>query len=505
MIISALVKRYEETQDVPIGWQKRGVSHALDIDENGRLLSVLSLETAEGKKRVKRVLTLPMEPSGRTSGIKAAFLCDNGSYLLGLDDKRGTEKFEAAQLLHSEVFSNVSTPEANAICAYFKAGIPHSDAFIDAETASKATFVFQVNGKFVDADNVAVHCAWDEHNARDIETAEQTLCLVTGRRESPEAIHGTINLYKGQTSGSRLISANAESFTSYGKTAKDRAADVSKYAAFAYVTALNALLKDEKHRQFIGEDTLVFWAEKGGEDEEELFVNLFAPPKIDEDNDLADTIAKIAKGEKVADYKPDCKFYLLCLSPNAGRISIRFFYEGAFGDLIHNIGTHYERLEITGDGRTPFSFLPLWLILSETTVKKKAGDATPLLGGQTLRSILTNVDYPFTLYNAMLTRIRAGEPVNQTKAAVFKAALIKNFNEKEVTTVALNEQSEKKPYVLGRLFSVMERLQERANGSATIRERYFTSACANPGSVFPTLLNLSMHHAAKLDNANAIF
>jgi CRISPR-associated protein Csd1 len=174
---------------------------------------------------------------------------------------------------------------------------------------------------------------------------------------------------------------------------------------------------------------------------------------------------------------------------------------GTFGNLITNIQAHYNRLEIVTDGRTPFRFLPVWLLLSETTIKKKPADASPLLGGQLLQCILTGTNYPFTVYHSILTRIRAGEEINRIKAAIIKAVLIKNYYEREVTTVALNEQSSNKPYVLGRLFAVLERLQENANGSATIRSRYFASASANPGNVFPTLLKLSVHHTEKLDNA----
>ncbi len=169
--------------------------------------------------------------------------------------------------------------------------------------------------------------------------------------------------------------------------------------------------------------------------------------------------------------------------------------------MVRNIQAHYARMDIVSDNRTPYRYLPIWLLLSETTVKGSASDASPLLGGQILRSVLTGAAYPMTLYHAMLSRIRAGADITQAKAAVIKAVLMKNFNESEVSTVALNEHSNDKAYVLGRLFSALERLQERANGSATIRSRYFSSASANPGSVFPTLLGLSMHHAAKLDNA----
>ena len=67
--------------------------------------------------------------------------------------------------------------------------------------------------------------------------------------------------------------------------------------------------------------------------------------------------------------------------------------------------------------------------------------------------------------------------------------------------MALNEQSINPAYLLGRLFSVLEKAQLDAAApaklNATIKDRYFTSACASPASVFPVLLRLAQHHISK--------
>ena len=65
--------------------------------------------------------------------------------------------------------------------------------------------------------------------------------------------------------------------------------------------------------------------------------------------------------------------------------------------------------------------------------------------------------------------------------------------------MSLNEQSTVPAYVLGRLFAVLEKVQQEAieNTNASIKDRYFTTACAAPASVFPVLLRLSQHHIAK--------
>ena len=67
--------------------------------------------------------------------------------------------------------------------------------------------------------------------------------------------------------------------------------------------------------------------------------------------------------------------------------------------------------------------------------------------------------------------------------------------------MSLNEQSAIPAYVLGRLFAVLEKVQQEAIGNvnASIKDRYFTSACASPASVFPVLLRLTQHHISKAE------
>ena len=504
MIINSLVKYYEANSDVPIGWQYREVSFALDLSQDGKLQNIINLESQVEGKTHKRKLLLPVEPSSRASGIKPAFLCDNGGYLLAADTKRGTEKFERTKELYLSVLENIETPVSYAIKQYFLNGIPENwENDLDFESAEKSRFVFQINGKFIDYENEEFRDAWNVYYHTD-EQNDNIRCVVTGKTDQPVAIHGAIKLRGGQSSGSLLISANADSFCSYGKTKNDRAAEVGKYAAFAYVSALNSLLADETHRSFIGEDTLVYWAEDGNGLEEKTFSITNEP--TEQDSELLDSLMKqYASGSivNVDGCKIDSPFHIMCLSPNAARISVRFFYTNTFSNILKNNIEHYKRMEIYKSGNDRFKYLPTWVVLSETTVSKKAKDVVPVLGGQYLYSIITGSRYPMTLYYAILNRIKAGEEINKTKAAIVKAILMRNYNEREVATVSLNLQTNNKPYVLGRLFSVLEMLQRQAIGKAnsTIRDRYFASACTNPASVFPTLLKLSMHHSAKLEKS----
>jgi len=199
---------------------------------------------------------------------------------------------------------------------------------------------------------------------------------------------------------------------------------------------------------------------------------------------------------------PDVPFYVLALSPNAGRISIRFFLSGRYGSYVDRLVEHYRNMEIA---RHPddYQYVPLWKVMLETVPKaSKDKSSSPLLTGAVLRAILSGQPYPSALYSAIMIRIRADRDINRARAGIIKAYLIKKYNYqkyKEVLTVALNPECKEKAYILGRLFSVLEKVQEEANPgiNTTIKDRYFTSACSTPASVFPILLKLSNHHTSK--------
>ncbi|MDR0913841.1 MAG: type I-C CRISPR-associated protein Cas8c/Csd1 [Oscillospiraceae bacterium] len=499
MILQALVQRYDDIGGAPFGWKMRPCDFAIRLDEQGNVLKITPLEITEGKKKIRKEFLLPEDPV-RSSGIKPFFLCDNAKYFFGVDPKKGEEAKAATAKLYKEILEQIDSSAAKAILLFFNKSV------IPEDLSPTGSFVFMVNGRYAHEDP-KIREAWDYYYNKPT-TQKQEMCLVTGQNDIIEEQQGKITL-RGVSAGAvPLISINADSFTSYGKTTKDPAAQIGKKATFKYVTALNDLLKSKNNHKYLAGDTIVYWAKGHGEQEEKVF-NLLADPPSD-DYEITETTIKnvmeaIARQNNIDIDKCDFKreFYVLCLSPNAGRMSVRFFWRSSFGDIIKNINAHYKNMEIVSDNRNKYRFIPPWQILAATTVKEKTDDAAPLLSGQLMQAIITGRDYPLTLYNAMLNRIRAGADINRVRVSVIKAALIKNKNlnnknETEVITVALNPNSTNIPYNLGRLFSVLERLQEQANDSSGIRASYFASASANPSTVFPTLLKLSVHHAKKV-------
>jgi len=529
MILQALVDYYEKLASKGEisrpGWAITKISYALEISTEGELLSILPLKVPNenGKKMIPREFGLPA-PEKRTVGVAANFLWDNAMYMLGLDTKGDSERvsrcFEAAKERHLTLLGEVDDPFAKAICGFFSswdisvaAENPHV-AEIMEDLSGGSNLVFMFNRQFP-SDNSAISGAWQRHYD-STQDGEKMRCLITGEDVVPEATHPTIkNVRDAQSSGAALVSFNAASFCSYERE-QNLNAPIGKYAAFAYTTALNHLLADRSNVVYIGDATVVFWVESAEAEYQNAFLSFINREENGDDTlDLQGIMDKLAKGEE-ADWNgipldPSSRFYVLGLSPNASRISVRFFLRDSFGNFAKHSKTHYERLNIAKPEYEKQSDMPLWKLMKET-VNPNANDkkSSPQMSGDTLRAILTGGRYPATLYQSIQLRIRADRKISYRRAALIKAYLLRNTSNEaieEVLTVKLNDQTTYQPYVLGRMFALLEGIQERANPgiNATIKDKYLSSACATPAKIFPILLNLSAKHLRKLDTGINIY
>lgn len=533
MILQALVSYYETLAargELPQpGWAPVKVSYVLNLDDQGDITTVVCIkeEVTRGKKKalVPQTIQLPA-PVKRTAGVTANFLCDNSSYILGADKKgkpkRSLECFQACKTLHETLLVSVEEPAARALLSFFDHWQPEkltehpAFAHQDMEDLlASANLIFRYRGRYLH-EIPAIRQAWQDYynNSQD---SQQFPCLVTGKLAPVAQLHPSIKgIYGAQSSGASLVSFNAPAFCSYDRE-QGLNAPTSQYAAFAYGAALNYLIATQNTR--VGDVTLLFWAESGKEAYADA-LKRFGFGGGDEDDqykeeDLKGLMESLAEGADVewdgTRIDPNMTFYILGISPNAARLSVRFFLRNSFGQFIRSVKAHYDRLEIVRPSFDPFDNIPVWRMLKETVnpnsrEKKPAAD----MAGDTLRAILTNTPYPATLLNGVTLRIRADREMNRTRAAILKAYYLKNRNPfvpEEVLTVSLNQDSNHEAYVLGRLFSVLEAIQSDANPgiNATIRDKYFSSASATPGVVFPTLVNLAQKHLRKLDEGKKIF
>lgn len=548
MILTALVHLYEELckqgKIQAEGWGIAKVTHRILLDKEGHLCGIISVR--KKVQRGKKEIEVPCEmcvplPVTRSSGVKANFLCDNSSYFLAIDDKGNVQRtiqcFEEAKKLHHRVLEHCHSPVAKAILHFFdtwgsdKAGKDSSIQENLEDIIAGRNFVFQVDG--VDAiEDEEIRRSWENFQGTS-QAGKDSIsltgqCLITGAENQKIALlHPKIKgVHGAKTMDRNLVSFNEPSFCSYGKDKKQgENSPISEHAAFAYGTALNQLLADQRHTQVIGDMTIVYWSEHGISACQDFMMSFLGNHAGIDDHTLDTIVTHMRNGLPVdfegVEISPDEPFYILGLAPNAARISVRLFLRNTFCKLVTNLSLHQERMKLEGPSWEKQN-IPLWKTLKATVNPNgKEQVASPLLAGSLFRAVLQNTKYPASAFQNILLRIFADqdkaadggrsavEKISHTKAAFIKAYLLKNCQEhwEGKLQMALNENCNDVSYVLGRMFSLLENIQQGANPgiNTTIKERYFNSACATPASVFPILLKLANTHLSKLDGGKAVY
>lgn len=546
------------------GWSPVKVSWGLELDADGQVKSLLPLGGMDSKsKQFSRTMTLPNKLKS-TSRASSNFLWDNSEYILGLGKKENTteKNFQACVWRHQEILKDVKHPFAQAIVKFFDGWKPENsfeNPIIKTnikELIKGGNIVFVMedsNGELQFAHDVLeIRRAWDETYI-SMRSEEVGRCLVTGEKTPIAILHPSISgVYGAKSFGALLVSFNMEASESYGKE-QGRNAPVGKYAAFAYGAALNYMVGHADFHGRLGDTTLVYWAEDaepaygsafmammgmGGEDKNEIT-----------QKELSSVLTALCDGRTVkwanVPLNPKNRFYILGLAPNASRLSVRFFLQNSFDEFAQYYQKHQEDLDIVRPAFDERETLSMWALLGETVVKKnnkppksqrqlveeiketaiKKPNKPPKFQRQLveemLNAILTGSPYPSTLFTQVEIRIRAEKEINRGKAAIIKAYLRRNVVEQqrknahvyeEVLGVELNiSKTTYLPYRLGRLFAVLEALQLEAfrdgnnkdsKPNTTIKDQFFSSACATPVVAFPMIVDRAQKYLRKLKAKN---
>lgn len=522
-VLASLARAYERLPDAPpFGFSSEKIGFVISLNEDGSVASVTDLRGGSGKKRTPELRQVPQAVK-RASGIAPNTFWDKTAYVLGVtagDDKRTGREHAAFVQRHLEMLEGTEDAGLLALRRFLESWRPeHFVPPLWPEEMKDQNVIFALESdrlqKIMLHDRPAAKALWARGAGAD-ESAAQ-ICLVSGTRGPVARLHPSIKgVWGAQQAGAALVSFNLGAFTSYGHEQGDNA-PVSEAAAFAYTAALNRFLeKDSGHRIQIGDASVVFWADASdleAADQAESFFAAFlqegdaAQPldvKADEKaatEKLKIQLSRIRNGEQLADVAPKLesgvRFCVLGLAPNAARLSIRFYFEDEFGTLTKNYQKFVSDMRVEPPPREPSP--PLWRYLREIAVLGKAENIPPNLAGEWTRAILSGAPYPRTLLSAVLTRIRADGEVNALCAGILKALLIRTF--KREAPVALDTENRNKGYLLGRLFAVYEQAQVAALGSkvnATIKDKFYGSASAQPRKVFPLLDKGAVNHLSKV-------
>jgi CRISPR-associated protein Csd1 len=515
MILQSLNQYYERLKDDPqadiplFGFGKQKIHFALVINNVGKLVQTLDIREKPKNKPVPASLTLPQIGKKRAGDITPNFMWDNTGYVLGRDAKgketRALKCFEAFRQLHHDLGDNIQDPGMKAVLGFLDSWKPEDAPALEHwEEMAGGNLVFQLDGeRMYIHDHADVRQAWTRYYEEEASEVIAT-CLVSGEETPIARLHPAIKGVQGaQSTGAGIVSFNQDAFLSYGKK-QNFNAPVGKSAAFAYTTALNHLLRFEsRQRVKIGDATTVFWTERSSP--MERFMGVVLNPR-DDATDLSSVrlfLATARDGKPLpAIGDPDLRFYILGLSPNASRLSIRFWHASTVADVSEKIGQHFRDIAIVRSERDP-EFPGVWQLLKETAVQGKTENIPPLLAGAMMRSILTGTAYPQSLLSTIIGRIRADQTINYPRAAMIKACLNRKhrIHQSKEVTMSLDKESTHIAYRLGRLFAVLEKAQKNAipGANTTIKDRFYGSASATPSVIFPQILRLAQHHIRKAE------
>jgi len=492
MIVPSLVRYYDilvgdDTVKISKpGYSQANVSFALVISKEGELTNIIDLR-ADGKKKVPKVMTVPLQKSRSGKNAPPNFLCDKCEYVFGIEDlklkdfekktkgssqeitvldkneksvtivsPRSLECLNQFRLLHHSLLDNHPDTEVQVFLKFLDGWKPEMSlqhpkiAEFKEEILTGAFFVFDIDGRYLHQ-NPVVRESWESHLSpnHDDDSHEFHQCLVSGSKAPIARTHQKIKgVYGAQSAGATLIGFNDPAFCSYNKE-QSYNAPVSESAMFKYTTTLNFLLgRESKNRIQIGDTSTVFWAEtdkKNCENLAHFLIDPFEEPEEDAGNGadasvkiqdlqtrqlVSDILQKVRHGKHLEDkdlgVDPEkTNFYILGLAPNNARLAVRFWHEDSFGNFITRVARHHLDIEIERDDRGP-QFISVYRLLKET-IPQSSNDkaASPLLGGLLMRSILEGTPYPVPMYNAILNRVKVERSINYARAGFIKACLIR--------------------------------------------------------------------------------
>jgi CRISPR-associated protein Csd1 len=538
MILQALDAYYrrlaEDGEAVPEGFTKKEIPFLIVLDRSGCFRSLQDTRNPQGKKMVGRMFLVPRERerSGSKAWQVANLLWDNYGYLLGWPKSDDVKHIEMAQKQHSSFVGEVrrlsekypSDPEIAAVLKFLDVGdfgpVTSHSAWSDCSKIPGCNLTFMVEGfdrpvcgsetlrDYVASSGLDNSPSEDEDGEEDGAVHDvEGLCLVSGNYGPLSRLHPRTPIY-GSKSNAKLVSfQKGMGFDSYGKE-QGYNAPIGQKASFAFSTSLSRMLaKDSRQKLLIGDATTVFWAGKKSV-VEDLFADLFGEPAKENPDQTVNAIRALYTAPATGtppldeDYTP---FYVLGLSPNAARLSVRFWHPGTVGETVRNIKAHFDDCRICRGPKQP-EYLSLFRLLSSVAVQGKSENVPQNLAGDFMKSILAGVLYPRTVLALTVTRCRAERDVPYPRASLLKAILsrharLRNPGIREVG-MSLDTSMTSSGYLLGRLFSVLEKIQEEANPgiNATIRDRFYGGASGTPVVAFHHLMKLKNHHLAKLDN-----
>lgn len=533
MILQALYDYYQrkasdpECRIAPQGYEWKPIPFIIIIDKYGNFINLEDTRDGEGKKRqAKQFLVIKSRSrTGSRSWATSNILWDHYGYILDYPKDQLQRTIENTNKQHKTFIGLVEilcdrfprNEHFQAVKKFLdkqqKASVFEHDLWKECVKIPGCNFSFRIAGE---SNIIAEHpdlkqLAFEDTEEEEITTDQKKegICLITGEKAEIAVLH-TATAIRGGKSGAKLVGFQKNAgYDSYYKSQGNNA-PVSIKAESAYTTALNVLLSRESNNKFnIGDLTIIFWATRSNDFETQFPFFFSAPEKDQPERNIQEVrsfLNSIYSDKLNAESTTD--FHILGLYPNAARISVRFWRIGKVVEFADKIARHFEDLDVIKNRNDDRDFLTLFNLLANISFEHKIENVPPGLSSKIIESILDGTPYPQTMQQQCIRRIRADvsekSNINRIRVSILKAYLNRKYriipsNEKPMT-MAIDLENHNQGYLCGRLFAILEKIQEEAqpNINTTIRERFYGAASSTPITVFGRLINLTGHHLSKL-------
>lgn len=544
MLIKALCDYYDilykEGKVLSDEYSFVNVNYIICLSDEGKIENIIKLD--DNKKEV-------MPKRSEKPGINSNIIEHRPVYIFGLNYEKGIFTFEdktnRAKKSHEdfkkknlEFIEGLDSPVINAYRNFILNWKPENECenkfLLELDkNYSKSNYSFCLSGEIdkpLYKDTLVIKKWQDVYKTqqeikKDIELFQ---CGISGEKDEIARIHNKIKgVAGGLATGSVLIGFNNSSENSYGNE-QSYNSNISKNAMNKYSKALNYLLDGPKHKKIFDEITLVYWGMSDDEKYDDLMSMLvFGDESLNvenTDNMLNKLVERAKEGvistEEVSDVigiDSNVDFYMIGLKPNSSRLSLKFIYKRKFADILLNIANHQRDMQITKD----FTPVPFWLLKKELcNPNSKDSKISPELFTKLFESAIYGRQYPVSLLSTVIQRAKTDKNTdknkkidikeNRVRAGIIKAYLNRKSRilyGKEELKVSLDKENRNQAYLCGRLFAVLEKLQQDVSGNklnTTIKDSYFSSASSKPAMVFPKIIKLAQNHLKKLDNESYV-
>ena len=524
-------------------YYKQAIDFEILLALDGTVTAIQDLrKPIEGTKRyITPELLLP-EQRGNTTVIYSYLIEHRREYIFGLEREKGKNSFKTIpgkagkKSKHDTFcernlpfFEEIDSDICKAYCNFIRTWNP------DLQTENEillqmganfdnARFCFGLDG----SPEIMLHedpRVKENYQAtllgkpKKQKTSKIEFCSILGEHLPICEMHDKV---KGIGSQAKLVSfgkdpTNRNAFYSYGSYDKnhDYSCDISEKAMKQYTAALNFLLTDNRHHKNFGDMVVVYFAMKQNDAAEcDTFSLLFGDfasdqkeivdQETEKDLNQVYNYAKTGVLKDLSGMDPDSIFYVAGLTANSSRICTKFVVRNRFGVILEHVAAHQKDIRIL-EKQKPVSMY--WIQKQLVSPKSKDAKVPPPLIAGLFASILNGTRYPDALLATVIARVKTDtdetqqKKVNHIRAGLIKGCLNRKAKKEEIT-MSLNLDNTNQAYLCGRLFAVLEKIQQDASGgnlNQTIKDSYFSSACSKPATVFPKLIQLSQNHLKKVE------